>query len=92
MSTAKTPVDDALALFRRQFSEQIAALLTPEQRADVVRVFQLIAAREGEPLARAWMLGMNPHLGDENPILVIRDGRTREVEGAARAYLDGVWT
>ncbi|MFE9448337.1 hypothetical protein [Streptomyces sp. NPDC006739] len=84
--------DTPLDIIHRQFGPKVAALLTPEQQADAVQVFRLIADRETEAIARAWMIGQNPHLGDQPPILAIRDGRAHDVEGAARAYLDGMWT
>ena len=85
------PISD-LDFLGYQFGLRIAALFTPEQRPDVVRIFRQVADREGEAVARAWMVGMNPHLDDQAPILAIADGRIRDVEAAARAYLSGVWT
>ena len=35
--------------------------------------------------ARAWLLGLNPHLGDRRPIDVIRAGRIEELMRAIRA-------
>ncbi|MFE4867672.1 hypothetical protein [Streptomyces sp. NPDC056682] len=61
-------------------------LSTPAQQADAITVFRLIADVEGDHLARAWMVGMNPHLGDRAPLLVIRDGDTAAVIAAAHAY------
>lgn len=79
-------------LLIRQFSLKVASLLTPEQQEQAVDVFRLLANAEDDATARAWMIGTNPHLGDENPILTIADGRSVEVRAAARAYLGGVWT
>lgn len=78
-------------LLIRQFGLKVASLLTPEQQEQTVDVFRLLADVEGEALARAWMIGRNPLLGDDNPILTIADSRTAEVRAAARAYLKGVW-
>jgi hypothetical protein len=89
--TETTPAGTDLAVIRHQFSLRIAALLTPNQRAEAVQVFQQIADREGEATARAWMIGMNPHLDDQAPILALRDGRSSDVMVAARAYLEGVY-
>lgn len=55
-------------------------------------VLTLIAEAEGDEMARAWIIGMNPHLGDESPILALKEGRALEVFRAARAYLNGQWT
>ena len=35
--------------------------------------------------ARAWLFGLNPHLGDRRPIDVIRTGRVEELMRAIRA-------
>ena len=35
--------------------------------------------------ARAWLFGLNPHLGDRRPIDVIRTGRIEELMRAIRA-------
>jgi len=62
----------------------LAALLTSEQQQrDAYRIVQQIADREGSAIARAWMIGMNPHLDE---------GRGRDTEAAAHAYLNGPWT
>ena len=83
--------ESPLHVLRRQFGLRIASLLTPEQQDQVADVFRLLADAEGEALARAWMIGRNPFLGDDNPILTIADGRPVEVQAAARAYLGGQW-
>ncbi len=60
--------------------------------------FRILRNAEGVDLARAWMVGMNPHLvdhrsdGDEfqrdgNPLAEIGLGYGREVLAAARAYV-----
>ncbi|MFD8771436.1 hypothetical protein [Streptomyces sp. NPDC059916] len=87
-------MDDAntealIAQFGRRVTSQLAE---PEQRATATRIFQQLAEREDPATARAWMIGMNPHLDDQAPILAIATGRGREAEAAARAYLDGQWT
>lgn len=56
--------------------------------------FQIIRKAEGADIARAWMIGMNPHLEnhqgessvDGNPIFEIGLGYGRDVLTAARAY------
>lgn len=62
------------------------------QREAAHRIFQQIAGCEEEATARNWMIGMNPHLNDQAPILAIAEGQAADVEAAARAYLNGVWT
>jgi transcriptional regulator with XRE-family HTH domain len=39
--------------------------------------------------ARAWLLGVNPQLGDRRPIALIRDGRAEELMRAIRAERAG---
>jgi hypothetical protein len=41
------------------------------------------------PTARAWLLGLNPHLGDRRPIDLIRRGRIEELMKAIRAERAG---
>jgi hypothetical protein len=67
-------------------------LTTRAQRATAHRVFRMIADTERPDTARAWMVGTNPHLDDDNPLLAIADGRGHAVMRAARAYLSGVST
>lgn len=55
-------------------------------------VFEMISAAEGDDVARAWMIGMNPHLDDESPILTLQQKRCAEVLRAGRSYLAGQWT
>jgi hypothetical protein len=39
-----------------------------------------------EPEAvRAWLMGVNPNLGDRRPIDLVRAGKTEELMGAIRA-------
>lgn len=53
------------------------------------KVFSGIARSESPNVARAWCLGMNPHLSDANPLVEIGAGRGLGVLAAARAYRDG---
>jgi hypothetical protein len=70
----------------------LARHLTTARQQDLAwQVMRRLADRECPGVARAWMTGMNPHLGDEAPLLAIVDGLASDVEAAARAYLDGVW-
>ncbi|OQQ12990.1 hypothetical protein B0675_39935 [Streptomyces sp. M41(2017)] len=67
-------------------------LTDAEQREAAHRIFRHIADQEEEATARNWMIGMNPHLNDQAPLLAIAAGQTADVDAAARAYIDGVWT
>lgn len=51
--------------------------------------FTLIASREGPHIARAWMIGVNPHLDDSNPILCIAQDRYHNVLEAAQVHIGG---
>lgn len=51
-------------------------------------VFTGLAAQEGPSVARAWMIGMNPHLEDQSPIAVLAQDRYADVLLAARCYLN----
>ncbi|MFF9010906.1 XRE family transcriptional regulator [Streptomyces goshikiensis] len=53
------------------------------------QVFRYIEECENRHVARAWMMGMNPQLEDESPLLVIADDRFKEVMAAARSYRQG---
>ncbi|PBC87058.1 MULTISPECIES: hypothetical protein [unclassified Streptomyces] len=76
-----------------QFGPRIAALLaTPRQRADAILAYDLIASsyqRNGDNIARAWMVDMNPHLDEQSPIQAIAGGQTDAVLAAARGERDG---
>lgn len=53
------------------------------------QVFTYIATCENEHIARAWMMGMNPQLDDDSPIVAIADERFKEVMAAARSFRCG---
>lgn len=78
-------------LLRDQFGPKLTDSLTAPQQDTAVDAYVLIQAVEGPHTARAWMIGMNPHLDDQAPLLAIQDGRGRDVLVAARAYLGGVY-
>jgi hypothetical protein len=86
------PREIAAQLVDRLGSNLAARLTTSEQQATAHRILQQLADREDPATARAWMIGMNPHLDDQAPILAIAEGRGQDAEAAARAYLNGVWT
>jgi hypothetical protein len=72
--------------------DTLVDLLDDGQQQNAHRIMQRIVDREGAAIARAWMIGMNPHLDDRAPVLAIVDGDGRDVEAAAGAYLAGQWT
>lgn len=56
---------------------------------DACQVFRLLVTEESPHTVRAWFVGLNPQLDDESPATAIREGRTRDVLLAARAFLAG---
>lgn len=60
-----------------------------DRPAFALRIFKMIEDVEGADLARAWMIGGNPMLGDETPITAIRERRFQLVEAAAINYTQG---
>lgn len=56
------------------------------EKVDLLELIWSSLLRLYEPeAARAWLLGMNPHLGDRRPIDVVRAGRTEDLMRAIRA-------
>jgi len=56
--------------------------------AFALRIFRMIEAKEGGDVARAWMIGGNPMLGEDTPITAIRERRFSEVEATAANHLE----
>lgn len=68
----------------------------PEPSADAARRLELahhvwteVAAAEGDDVARAWLTGGNPLLGEDTPVNAIRERRATEVMAAVRALIEG---
>lgn len=51
------------------------------------RVWRTIELAEGRNVALAWLLGANPRLEETTPVTFVRELRTREVVGAAEAFI-----
>ena len=61
-----------------------------QQRLRVAyQVASLLLQREAPETVRAWFVGMNPHLADRAPAMVVADGESIEVMQAARAFIAG---
>lgn len=62
-----------------------------EQRVREAHVIAELLTQAGEAPStiRTWFMGMNPYLDDEVPVNAIREGRLREVRGAALAFAGG---
>lgn len=76
-----------------QFGPRVAGLLgSPRERALAVEAFDLVASsyrRDGDAIARAWMVGMSPQLDDQSPLDAIAAGHGDAVLAAARAEARG---
>lgn len=51
------------------------------------RVWLTIEASDNADIARAWFIGANPLLGENAPIMELRDGNLNGVLDAARAFV-----
>lgn len=67
----------------------------PEPRPEVdarlrlgYRVWRTLEMAEGKQVALAWLMGANPHLDEELPVLYVQQERTRDVIGAAEAFVN----
>ncbi|GAB4100552.1 hypothetical protein GCM10028789_27170 [Sinomonas halotolerans] len=54
------------------------------------RVWKTLEMAEGRNVALAWLMGANPRLGDDLPVLCIQQ-QNREVVGAAEAFIDDTY-
>lgn len=70
----------------------------PEPRAEVearlrlgYRVWRTIEQAEGRHTALAWLMGANPRLEENLPVIYVQKMRTREVVGAAEAFVDDIY-
>lgn len=71
------------------FGSRLADWLnTDEHRDQAWTLHQLIAAKDGPHIAAAWLIGMNPHLGDDSPLQAIQAGHSEDARAAAHAYLN----
>ncbi|TFI30151.1 hypothetical protein [Streptomyces sp. 4R-3d] len=77
------------ALLADLLGPRLATLLTtPQQQIQARRLFDLIATSEGGDIARAWLIGANPNLGDQAPLNAIINGQGDQALAAARSYLN----
>lgn len=53
------------------------------------QVLRLLVSEDSPHTARAWLIGLNPQLGDVPPADAIRDGRLQDVMIAAHAFRSG---
>lgn len=69
----------------------------PEPRPEVearlrlgYRVWRTLAMAEDKHVALAWLMGANPRLDEQLPLLYIQEQRSREVMGAAEAFVSDI--
>ncbi|MCR2813875.1 hypothetical protein NQ166_12350 [Microbacterium sp. zg.Y1090] len=53
------------------------------------RQWLLLAAADGEHVARQWFIGSNPQLHEDTPITAIREDRRNDVAAAVKAFIEG---
>lgn len=53
------------------------------------RQWRLLAAADGDHVARQWFIGGNPLLGEATPVTAIREDRHEAVARAVAAFIDG---
>lgn len=86
-------IDPNARFLSAQFSQRIVDLLdSPRKRALAVEAFDLVASsyfHKGDDVARNWMIGMCPPLGDRSPLDAIAAGDGDDVLAAARAEARG---
>ena len=63
--------------------EAIVRLQTAHQ------IWQLLSDTDDDYVARAWFIGVNPRLGDVQPVMALRERQLAETLAAARAFAAG---
>ena len=61
---------------------------TQERLRLAYRVWRTLRDSEGRNVALAWLTGANPLLGETTPVTLIRELNTKDVIGAAEAFVD----
>ena len=82
-------IADLLGVNRSQITRWLRGAGIDPLNAEKIDLLELVWSNlrrlyEGDA-ARAWLFGLNPHLGDRRPIDVIRTGRVEELMRAIRA-------
>jgi hypothetical protein len=82
-------IADLLGVNRSQITRWLRGAGIDPLNAEKIDLLELVWAnllRLYEPgAARAWLFGLNPHLGERRPVDVIRAGRAEELMRAIRA-------
>jgi hypothetical protein len=83
-------VEDPKTVGRWASNKRLPKDVEVERRLrDAHQIFRLLLTMESPYTVRAWFVGLNPQLDDESPATAIREGRTRDVLVAAKAFLAG---
>jgi hypothetical protein len=83
-------VDDPKTVGRWAGEKRLPRDIEVERKLrDAYQIFRLLLTKESPYTVRAWFVGLNPQLDDESPATAIREGRTRDVLVAAKAFLAG---
>jgi hypothetical protein len=83
-------VEDPKTVGRWASEKRLPRDLEVERRLrDAHQIFRLLLTKESPHTVRAWFVGLNPQLNDESPATAVREGRTRDVLIAAKAFLAG---
>ncbi len=85
-------VRDVRAVDRWMAGRELYGQAEPRLRF-AYQVVRMLSEREEPKVIQAWLIGLNPELGDRVPLRLMREGNIEviapEVMGAARAFLIG---
>lgn len=86
-----TVLGQSVRTIERWLKDGAKPMTDEEERVlrDTYQIFMVLVDSDDVHVARAWFLGMNPHLDDSSPIDALVAGRAREVIAAARTYANG---
>ena len=82
---------DPKALGRWARGERTPHLGSEQRLRGAYQIFRLLALADSEETARAWFIGMNPHLGDRAPFAILGEepDHAAKVLAAAKAFVVG---
>jgi hypothetical protein len=82
---------DPKALGRWARGERAPHLGSEQRLRGAYQIFRLLALADAEETARAWFIGMNPHLGDRAPFAILGEEpeHAAKVLAAAKAFVVG---
>jgi hypothetical protein len=89
LTAVMTGIDDPKAVGKWARGERQPRGATAQRLRDAFQVATLLTLGESAQTAQAWLMGMNPHLGDRAPATIFAeepDGGLRAMR-AARAFL-----